>query len=143
MGIFELGTFTLGSLLGLLLGAFLGHSLAIRRSKHQLKHNAAIEFKKVVIPTIDELEQGKGQFDVIQDSFDKHYQAAINYSVYLNGRESDSFRRALDEYKQWQNIMYGHSPSEIMYNTEDPEYLSAKEKTPTLLLNELLKFANT
>ncbi|MFT6910298.1 MAG: hypothetical protein ACJAS1_007026 [Oleiphilaceae bacterium] len=143
MEAFELGTFTLGSLLGLILGALLGHSLAIRRGKHQTKHNAAIEFKKVVIPAIDELEHGNSQFDIIQSNFDNHYQAAIDYSVYLNGRELDSFRAALSEYKQWRNIMYGRSASEIFYDTEDPEYLSAKEKKPDFLLNELLKYANT
>jgi len=143
MEAFELGTFTIGSLIGLLLGAFLGHALAIRRGKHQTKHGAAIEFKKVVIPTIDALENGEAQFDVIQGNFDKHYQAAINYSAYLNGRELELFRSALSEYKNWQNTMYGRSTAEIMYDTEDPEYLSAKEKKPAQLLNDLLKHANT
>jgi hypothetical protein len=129
--------------MGLLLGAFLGHSLAIRRGKHQTKHGAAIELKKVVIPTIYALEDGKSQFDIIQSNFDKHYQASINYSVYLNGRELGLFRAALSEYKKWKNTMYGRSASEIMYDTEDPEYLSAKEKKPAHLLNELLKYANT
>lgn len=43
---FELGTFSIGTLIGLLLGAYLGHELAIRRGKIQSKHNAAIDLKR-------------------------------------------------------------------------------------------------
>jgi hypothetical protein len=140
---FEIGTFTLGSLLGLVLGAFLGHALAIRRSKALAKHNAAIEFKKMLIPTIDKLESGENQFGIIQDSFDHHYKSAIVYSAYLTGKDLEAFKIALQKYKHWQNTMYGRSTSEVFYDSNDPEYLNAKKTTPVSLINELLNHANT
>ena len=139
----DLGTFSLGSLFGLLLGAFLGHALAIRRGKGLAKHNAAIELKKVFAPALDKLEQGENQFKVIQDSFKNEYDASINYSAYLKGKELKSFTKALKSYNHWQNTMYGRSTSEVLYNTEDPEYLEAQSKSPVDLINTLLKHANT
>lgn len=143
MAAFELGTFTLGSLIGLILGSFLGHTLAIRRGKGLAKHNAAIEFKQVVSPALDKLEHGENQFNVIQDTFENQYQAAIIFSTHLKGRDLEFFKKALSNYKNWQNIMYDRSTSEIMYDTEDPEYLNAKSINPVELLKELLKYANT
>lgn len=140
---FELGTFSIGSLIGLLFGAFLGHSLAIRRGKSLAKHNAAIEFKKVVVPALDELENGGNQFKIIQGAFDSHYKAALIYSAYLNTRELKSFKSALTDYKRWQNTVYGRSTEEILYDTNDQEYLREKKINPISLINELLKYANT
>jgi hypothetical protein len=138
-----LGTFSLGSLFGLLLGAFIGHALAIRRGKDLAKHNAAIELKKVFVPALDKLENGSNQFEVIQDSFKNQYDASINYSAYLKGKELASFTKALKTYKNWQATMYGRSASEVFYDTEDPEYLEAQSRNPVDLINTLLKHANT
>jgi len=126
MPAFEIGTFTLGSLTGLVIGAFLGHALAIRRGKGLAKHNAAIQFKQILTPALDELENGENQFNVIQSSFETHYQAAITFSAHLKGEELESFKNVLKKYKHWQNTMYGRSREEIMYDTEDPDYLAAK-----------------
>lgn len=143
MAAFEIGTFTLGSLTGLVIGAFLGHTLAIRRGKGLAKHNAAIVFKQVITPALDKLENSESQFKVIQDTFENHYQAAIIFSAHLKDRDLKSFKTALDNYKHWQNTMYGRSTLEIMYDTEDPEYLNAKTISPINLLKELLKHAYT
>lgn len=143
MATFDTGTFTLGSLIGLAIGAFLGHALAIRRGKGLVKHNAGIEFRKIINPALDKLENGENQFNVIQDSFDTHYQAAITFSSYLGGKELESFKNTLKEYKHWQNTMYGRSREEVMYDTEDPEYLEAKAIKPIKFLKELLRHANT
>jgi len=140
---FELGTFSIGSLIGLALGAFLGHSLAIRRSKSLTKHNAAIEFKKVFVPALDKFENDENQFQTVLESFDCHYKAAIEFSVYLSGKELQSFKVSLSNYKQWQSTMYGRSTEEIFYNTDDPEYLKAQSINPTSLIKELLRFTNT
>jgi len=143
MDFIQIGNFTAGSLLGLLLGAFLGHALAIRRSKKQTTHVAAIEFKKIIFPALDKLEQNENQFEIIQNSFKEHYEAALNFSSYLSGKELSGFKEALANYKNWQNTMYGRSTSEVFYNTNDPEYLNAQKIKPTVLIKELLKYANT
>jgi len=50
--------FSLGALIGLLLGAFIGHALAIRRGKLQYRHNAAIELKKTFRRCVLQIENG-------------------------------------------------------------------------------------
>ncbi|MFT5235681.1 MAG: hypothetical protein ACI90A_001044 [Shewanella sp.] len=137
-----LGTFSLGTLLGLLLGAFLGHALAIRRGKDLAKNNAAIELKKVFVPALDKLEHGDNQFEVMKDYFKHQYDTSINYSAYLKGKELASFKKALKSYKHWQNTMYGRSTSEVFYGTEDPEFLDAQSRNPVDLINSLLKHVN-
>lgn len=139
----EAGTITLSAVALILISAFLGYSFAIRRVKFQEKHKAAIEFKKAITPALDNLENGENQFKVIQDSFDNHYKAAILFSAHLKGRDLDLFKRALGRYKHWQNTMYGRSREEVMYDTEDPEYLEAKSINPAQLIQDLLRYANT
>jgi hypothetical protein len=140
---FELGTFSIGSLIGLGLGAFLGHALAIRRSKNLTKHNAAIELKKVLIPVLDILENNGNQFETVKESFDRHYSAAIDFSIYLSGKELQSFKYAIANYKQWKNIMCGRSLEEMLYETNDPEFLKARAIKPATLITALLVFTNT
>ena len=139
----EVGTITLSAVFIVLLSAFLGYALWIRRLKFQAKHNAAIEFKQVIKPALEKLENGENQFSVIQDSFENQYKAAITYSAHLQGRELETFKSALSKYKHWQNTIYGRSAAEIMYDTEDPEYLDAKATNPIKLMNDLLEHANT
>jgi hypothetical protein len=143
MAAFEIGTFTLGALIGIVIGAFLGHALAIRRGKGLAKHHAAIVFKQIITPALYKLENGDSQIRVIQDTFETHYQAAITFSTYLKGAELESFNTALDHYKQWQSTMCGRDTSEIMYNAEDPKYLNAKVINPIDLLKKLSMHANT
>ena len=139
----EVGTITLSAISLMLLSAFLGYAFALRRVKFQAKHNAAIEFKQAIKPTLDKLERGENQFNTIQDSYENHFQAAITFSAHLKGNSLESFESALNDYRYWQNTVYGRSTAEIMYDTEDPEYLEQKAKNPIELLKELLKYANT
>lgn len=143
MAVFEPGNFSLGTLIGLVLGAFLGHSLAIRRGKWQVKHNAAIEFRKRVLPALDALENGESQFSVIQNSYETHCKAAVSFSAFLKGRDLESFKEALSAYRFWRETVYGRSTAEILYDTNDPEYLAEKEKSAQSMLSELLKYAET
>jgi hypothetical protein len=139
----EVGTITLSAISLMLLSALLGYAFGIRRIKFQAKHNAAIEFKQVVKPLLDKLESGENQFNTIQDSFENHIRAAVTFSAHLKGKELKSFESALNEYRHWQNTIYGGSTAEIMYDTEDPEYLEEKAKDPMELIKGLLKYANT
>lgn len=140
---FEIGNFSAGTLLGIILGTFLGHTLALRRTKYQAKHNAAVKFKMALNPALMELEKGKSAFEVMKESYEKHIDAALEYSAYLNGRELDKFKYDLERYEHWEDVVYGRSTAEIMYDTNDPEYLEMKSKDPVMFLNALIKHANT
>ena len=139
----EVGTITLSAISLMLLSAFLGYAFALRRVKFQSKHNAAIEFKQAIKPALDKLERGENQFKAIQNSYENHFQAAITFSAHLKGKNLKSFESALNNYRHWQDTVYGRSTAEIMYDTEDPEYLEEKAKNPVKLIKELLKYANT
>ena len=138
MAAFEVGTFTLGSLIGLVLGALFGHALAIRRGKGLAKHNAAIKFKQIITPALDKLEHGEFKYNDIQQTFESHYQAAITFSAHLKGESLESFKKSLIKYKDWQSITCSG-----LYDRQDPEYLKVLETNPIDLLKDLLKHANT
>ena len=140
---FEAGTFTLGTLLGMLIGAFLGHALAIRRGKYQVKHNAAIEFRRILMPAIIEIERGKNPPTIVAENFNTHYEAAVNYSSYLKGRSLDSFKKDLEKYKKWHKLVCNRSDEQIFYENDDPEYREMLEVGPLKYINQLLKYANT
>jgi len=139
----EVGTITLSAVALMLLSAFLGYAFALRRVKFQAKHNAAIEFKQAIKPALDKLKRGENQFKTIQDSCEIHFQAATTFSAHLKGNELEFFETALNNYRHWQDTVYGRTTTEIMYDTEDPEYLEEKSRSPIELLKELLKYANT
>jgi hypothetical protein len=140
---FSLGNFSIGAILGLVLGAYLGHVLAIRRGKFQKKHEAAVAFKQALIPTLNELACDGSQFQIILDSFDKHREAALLFSAYLDGNARAAFLNDVQRYSNWRHEMYGRDTVEILYETNSPAYLEAKSINPVELLNSLLGHART
>jgi len=140
---FSLGNFSIGTLVGLLIGALLGHALAIRRGKFQKKHEAAIAFKQEIIPSLNELANGGSQFNIIQNSFNKHHEAALKYSAYLEGDDRELILNDLKIYSEWRRELYGKDREEILYDTICPLYLKAKATDPVTLLNKLLSHACT
>ena len=140
---FEAGNFTIGTLLGMLIGAFLGHALAIRRGKYQVKHNASIEFRKTLMPAVIEIERGKNPSTIIAENFNSHYQAAINFSSYLQGSSLASFKKDLEDYKKWHKSVCNRSDAQLFYENDDPEYKKMLEIGPLKYINQLLKYAST
>ncbi|WP_028470735.1 hypothetical protein [Neptunomonas japonica] len=140
---FELGTFSVGTLIGLLLGACLGHALAIRRGKIQSRHNAAIELKKAFRRCALEIENGENPTIVISAEYHKQHEAAMDYSATLNGRALNMFNRAVNEYTEWFKVVCNRTAAQNMYGQDDPEYLKIKNKNPLTLINGILKYANT
>ena len=139
---FEAGTFTIGTLLGMIIGAFLGHALAIRRGRFQVKHNAAIAFRKRLMPAILDIERGKNPVEVIVASFPTHYEAAREYAVYLQGSSLEKFKAELNEYKRWHKVVCNRSSGQRVHEKGDSEYLEMKEVGPLKYLKDLIKHAN-
>ena len=140
---FELGTFSIGTLIGLLLGAYLGHALAIRRGKIQSRHNAAIELKKAFRRCALQIENGENPTIMISAEYHKQHEAAMDYSATLNGRSLKNFNRAVNEYTEWFKVTCNRTAAQKLYGQEEPEYLKIKSKDPLVLINGILKYANT
>jgi len=74
---------TLGSLLLLLLGGYIGHLLTIVRGKYLAKHTAAIELKKFFNPILMQIKNGENPTIVIKANFSEQQKASQNFSAYL------------------------------------------------------------
>lgn len=140
----EIGTFSVGTLLGLVLGAFLGHALAIRRGKIQTRHNAAIELKKEFRRASLDIQRGGNPAIIINpDVYHRQHNAAMEYSATLEGRNLRKFNLAVNEFTDWFSVVCNRSRAERMYESDDPEYLKIKAKDPLALIENILKYANT
>lgn len=96
-----------------------------------------------MIPGINRLNNGESQFTVIQDQFERQYEAAQIFSAYLPNKEFGPFKKDLEVYRKWQRIMYDKDMAEVLYETNDPEYLNAKNTSPLVLIENLLAYAKT
>ncbi len=137
-----MGTFTIGGLIGTLFGSFIGHALAIRRGKLQIKHVASVKFKKALLPAILSIDDGNNPITVISNSFSNHNNAALEFYATLKGHSASSFNKDYLCYKKWCEVMCGRDQSEILYGENEPEYIKMKEIDPRCLVNNLLKHAN-
>ena len=141
---FDAGNFTVGTLIGLLLGTYLGHVLAIRRGKIQSRYNAALKLKKEYLAVLLKLESGDNPNSVISKQFyHRQHDAAMSYLATIEGRKLKRFTKAFDEFSEWFEITRDRSRVQTMYERNDPEYLKVKEKDPVKLIENILKYANT
>lgn len=141
MAAFEVGSFTLGSLLGIVLGAFIGHRLAIRRTNQQTFNVAAIEFKKAFLSAQKLLDDNNPEHGVISMEFPKHDTAMRKYQMYLTGSKLKAFNDSWLKYKEWHDIMCNRDTAEIMYGVNDPKYVAMKDIKVCSLINNLLSYA--
>lgn len=100
MAFFEPGNFTAGALIGTVLGAFIGHSLAIRRSNIIRFQNAADKFKAAFFEELNILEKpgplAIDPVDLLQSAFNKHHLAYIEFRDFPN--EITAFNNAWMNY---------------------------------------------
>lgn len=140
----EFGIFSIGSTLGILLGIFLGHALAIRRGKIQTRHNAAIKLKKEFRRSTLEIEKGGNPTIVINpDVYHRQHEAAMEYAATLEGRNLRKFNLTVNEFTEWFSVVCNQSRAERMYRSNHPNYLKIKAKDPLALIANMLKYANT
>ena len=141
---FEAGNFSVGTLVGLLLGAFIGHALAIRRGKIQSRHSAAIDLKKEFRPISLQLKNGDNpSFIISADVFHRLKAAALDYSATLEGKNLNMFNAALNEFSEWFGMACNRRRSERLYESDDPDYLRVIGKDPLKLIEKMLQYANT
>lgn len=141
MAAFEVGSFTLGSLLGIVLGAFIGHRLAIRRNNQQTLNTAAIEFKKAFLYAQQLLDDNNPGHGVISMEFPKHDTAMRKYQMYLTGFKRKAFDNSWLKYKEWHSVICNRDTAEVMYGANDPTYVAMKDIKINDLLNNLLAHA--
>jgi hypothetical protein len=79
MADFKVVTFTVGELIGMLPGSFIGHSLSIQRADKQVFNNVDIEFKRRIIPALRRIDGGENEVSVIAESFEDHDKTAVNW----------------------------------------------------------------
>ncbi len=72
---FQIGNFTIDGLLGILFGAFVGHSLAIRRTKndrsHKLYLSLATPIRESLVKGIMRIDNGEVGFKVAEDLYNE------------------------------------------------------------------------
>jgi len=141
MATFALGTFTLGTLIVIVLGVLLKHSLAIRRTNRQNFNVAAIDFKKAFDSTLYHIERGQHEVDVIQDTFATHAEAFMNFSHHLHGGKLNDFEKAWRKYKDWYDIRCNRTTSEILFPELNSKYMNMKDISVLPLITDLLKSA--
>lgn len=135
----EFGSFSVGAILGTLGGVFLGHKLAMRREKHRLKLIAGTDFRESLLNSLRDVNSGKSQFEVTKSNFLDHMTLGKKYAATLSKQELAKFSLVFDDYIKWQSVIYDRDQSEILYETNDPEYLKYKSIDLQEYIDKLLK----
>lgn len=141
MAVFELGSFSLGTLIGIAIGAFLGHALATRRERSKVLWQAASDFRDAFVVARKRIEVGDHEVGVIADQFAAHQDARLKYADYLSGRRARRFIEDWNKYKEWHTVMCGRSPAQVLYESDDPRYVEQTAIRATTLIERLLRHA--
>ena len=127
-------------MLGIFIGAFLGHALAIRRGKYLLKHNASIELRKIFLSVISRIESGENPIIVITNTFQEQQNSSIKFSAYLDEKTLISFKNILNDYQKWYELVCNRTNVDMLYDDDNPIYIKAKKISPITYINSLLDF---
>lgn len=138
---FELGSFSLGTLLGIVLGAFLGHTLAIRRERSKNRWQAASNFREAFVDARKRIDDGENEIIVIADEYPVHEDARLKFVDYLSGKKAKGFTEDWHNYKEWHAALCHRSTAQVFYEPNDPNYLEKKGIRATTLLDALLNHA--
>jgi len=96
---FQIGTLTLGSLAGIVIGAFLGHVLTNLRWKREHHREAKDRFRSEFEADLVELRDLQMEpYDILKGSLPRHMKAKAEFERYLKGRTLFEFNAAWDEY---------------------------------------------
>jgi hypothetical protein len=98
---FEVGSFSIGALVGIIFGAILGHVLAIRRLDYQSRQVAANDLKVSFQYCLVELRKDANPEILASAHYDQHRDKAISYLAHLAGNKRIKFERSLNEYTEW------------------------------------------
>jgi hypothetical protein len=96
---FQIGTFSLGTLAGIIIGALLGHVLTNIRSKKEYLQRAKDQFREELQADLVELQdQQKDPYEVINSAIKRHLLAKARFERYLKGSDLEGFVQAWNEY---------------------------------------------
>ena len=135
----EPGSFTLGSLLGIILGAFIGHALTIRREKAKEKRSAGMDLKQALLATIDSVRSGKNASEAIATDFARHNELSIRYSAHLSSSSLKTFSDTFQKYRDWHDVMCNRSAADKMYGQNDPDYIQQSSISVVDLADDLIR----
>lgn len=135
------GSFGLGNLLGILVGGLISHRLALHRIKTGNVIGARNKFREVLIGSLTRSKTGYNEHQIVQAEFDVHYEAALNFSAYVNKRKRKKFEEDLVKYKMWNDIIGNKSREDRMYDNEDPIYKELDAMNPMDLISKLVSYS--
>jgi hypothetical protein len=138
---FDVGSFSLGALLGIVFGAFLGHALAIRRERSKISWQAASNFREAFVVARKRIEAGENEVIVIADQYPVHENARLKFVDYLSGKTAKVFAEDWHNYKEWHEALCNRSTEKVFYESNDPNYLEKKGIRATTLIEGLLNHA--
>lgn len=116
----ELGSFTLGTLFGILIASLINHFLAkIRASesrKQQQKYSAASDLRKAFTNELLALHPNRHRneedlYNVLLEALPKHQIAVEEFAVHLSSEKKEDFMAAWYEYSHYEGL------------ADSPEYL--------------------
>jgi hypothetical protein len=93
-----------GTLLGVLVGAWLTYRFSLDLTKTNAKHFAAIKLREAFFPELANLKYFSQNFTlgqsekILEAAFEKHYIAVNEFRFYLEGDELEAFTQAWREY---------------------------------------------
>jgi hypothetical protein len=140
---FDVGSFSLGMLFGIIFGSFLTHALALRREKSKAVWEAASDFREAFVVARKRIEAGENEVQVIEDQFPRHEDARLKYLDYLSGRKAASFDRDWKRYKEWYAVVCNRSTPQVLYESNDPKYLENRAVKVARLIEAVLKHARS
>jgi len=140
--IFQVGHFTVGSLIGLVLGAFLGHRLAIRRNNQKAFNEAAIEFKSKFLYALHLIDDGNPDVGVIGSEYYTHDMAQRKFKLYLPKGKLKAFDCTWQKYKNWHDVRCNRSSEDVFYGDNEPDYLAMRDLKGKDLIEALMDFGD-
>ena len=96
---FQIGTFSLGTLAGIVIGAILGHVLTNVRSKREYLQRAKDQFREELQADLVELQDPENEpYEVLNSAIKRHLLAKARFERYLKGKDLQGLNSAWDEY---------------------------------------------
>lgn len=138
MPFFEPGNFTAGTLIGMVLGAYLNHSLAIRRSNFESVrkgyNEAAKNFRDSFTCVIQAFPHGRERMEhIIINNIKTQEIAMIELKRHLIGKAKTEFEETWQEYQECSDNFHGGYELKVT----EQEFLAEFEK----FINKLISFA--
>ena len=103
---FNIGSFSVGALFGILITALVNHYLAKSRTKENSLYQAKLEagiklneaFADALVALNPSVCENEDVYDLLKNSFESHLKAVTRFRGYLKEKEKSAFDKAWHEY---------------------------------------------